>query len=145
MRCQKFCKIGGQYKVKITNRLRFTTRRPKLLNLQKHANTNVNRKCNEQRQKTSDKCSMIMCGDIELNPGPDNSSMSVLTTTLAQIGLEPVSIVGDSNCFFHSVSHQFYRTEARHFEIRSLAIQHLIKCPEHFIESNTDQSWLQYL
>ena len=26
-----------------------------------------------------------------------------------------------------------------------MAIQHLINCPEHFIESNTEQSWSQYL
>ncbi len=39
----------------------------------------------------------------------------------------------------------FYGTEDRHSQIRALAIQHLINCPEHFVEYNTDQSWLQYL
>ena len=48
-------------------------------------------------------------------------------------------------CFFRSVSHQLYGTENRHPQIRALAIQHLINCPEHFVEYNTDQSWLQYL
>ncbi len=47
--------------------------------------------------------------------------------------------------FFRSVSHQLYGTESHHPQIRALAIQHLINCPEHFIEYNTDQSWAQYL
>jgi tRNA nucleotidyltransferase/poly(A) polymerase len=85
-----------------------------------------------------------VCGDIELNPGPANF-MSVLTTRLDRIGLNPVNIVGDGNCFFCSVSHQLYRTEDRHPQIRALAIQHLINRPEYFIEYNTENSWLQYL
>ncbi len=99
-----------------------------------------------QRIKTSYKCLLFVCGDIELNPGPVNTSdMSVLTTRLARIGRKPVNIVGDGNCFFRSVSHQLYGTENHHPQIRALAIQHLINCPEHFVEYNTDQSWLQYL
>jgi hypothetical protein len=99
-----------------------------------------------QRIKTSHKCLLFVCGDIELNPGPVNTSdMSVLTTRLARIGRRPVNIVGDGNCFFRSVSHQLYGTEDRHPQIRALAIQHLINCPEHFVEYNTDQSWMQYL
>ena len=89
---------------------------------------------------------MSLCGDIELNPGPAiNTSMSVLTARLARIGLMPINITGDGNCFFRSVSYQLYQTEDRHAQIRALAIQHLINCPEHFIESNTQQSWVQYL
>jgi hypothetical protein len=80
-----------------------------------------------------------------LNPGPVNTLISILTTRLAQIELQPVNIVGDGNCFFRSVSHQLYQTETYHAQIRALAIQHLINSPEHFIESNTDQSWMQYL
>ena len=103
-------------------------------------------KCNMQRIKTSDRNCLIVSGDVELNPGPVNTSnMSVLTTRLARIGRKPVNIVGDGNCLFRSVSHQLYRTESRHAQIRALAIQHLINCPEHFIESNTEQSWSHYL
>ena len=99
-----------------------------------------------QRIKSSDKRFLFVCGDIELNPGPVNiSSMSVLTTTLAHIGRKPENITGDGNCFFHSVSHQLYGTEDRHPQIRALAIQHFINCPEHFVEYNSDQSWLQYI
>ena len=114
-----------------------------LNNLIKIQNTN---KCNMQRINTSEKRFLFVCGDIELNPGPVNiSSMSVLTTRLARRGRKPVNIVGDGNCFFRSISHQLYGTEDRHPQIRALAIQHLINYPEHFVEYNTDQSWLQYL
>ncbi len=86
---------------------------------------------------------LFVCGDVELNPGPVNTSdMSVLTTRLALIGRKAVNIVGDGNCFFRSVSHQLYGTENHHPQIRALAIQHLINFPEHFVEY---QSWLQYL
>ena len=84
----------------------------------------------------------------ELNPAPvisSGSSMSVLIARLARIGLQPVNIVGDGNCFFCSVSYQLYGTQSYHLQIRALAIQHLITSPEHFIESNTNPSWLQYL
>ena len=38
-----------------------------------------------QRIKTSDTLFLFVCGDIELNPGPVNTSnMSVLTTRLAR-------------------------------------------------------------
>jgi endonuclease/exonuclease/phosphatase (EEP) superfamily protein YafD len=103
-------------------------------------------KCIIQKLETSDKYSLLLCGDIESNPGPVmNTLMSVLTARLARIGLEPVNIAGDGNCFFRSVSYQLYQTEDCHAQIRALAIQHLINCPEHFIESNTQQSWVQYL
>ncbi|XP_028394415.1 OTU domain-containing protein 5-like [Dendronephthya gigantea] len=99
-----------------------------------------------QRVKTSARNILFLSGDVELNPGPENiSNISVLTTRLARIGRKPVNIVGDGNCFFRSISHQLYGTETRHAQIRANAIQHLILCPEYFIESNTEQSWSQYL
>ena len=62
------------------------------------------------------------------------------------MGFAPVNVVGDGNYFFRSVvSHQIYHTETCHAQIQAVAIQHLINCPEHFIESNTDHSWMQYL
>ena len=39
-----------------------------------------------ERIKTSDQRFLFLCGDVELNPGPINTTnMSVLTTTLARI------------------------------------------------------------
>ncbi len=88
-------------------------------------------------------CKVFVCGDIELNPGPVNTSdRSVLMTRLAFIGRKPVNIVGDGNCFF--CSHQLYGTEDHHPQIRAIGKQHLISCPENFVEYNTDQSWLQF-
>ncbi len=139
---KKECLKGS---LKITNKNSSRTRKHKLFKLNNAKIVNTN-KCNVQRIKTSDKCLLFVCGDIELNPGPANTSdMSVLTTRLARIGRKPVNIVGDGNCFFRSESHQLYGTEDRHPQIRAFAIQHLINCPEHFVEYNTDQSWLQYL
>ena len=87
------------------------------LNNSKIPNTN---KCNMRRIKSSDKCFLFVCGDIEFNPGPVNiSSMSVLTTRLARIGRKPVNVIGDGNCFFLSVSHQLYGAEDRHPQIRA--------------------------
>jgi hypothetical protein len=77
-----------------------------------------------QRIKRSDRNFLFVSGDIELNPGPVNtSSMSVLTTWLARIGQKPVNIVGDGNCLFRSVlTHQLYRTESRHAQIRCYSV-----------------------
>ena len=63
-------------------------------------------KCNTnmQRIKTSDRNFLFVSGDVELNPGPVNTSnMSVFTTRLARIGRKPVNIVGEGNCLFRSV------------------------------------------
>ena len=83
----KFAKKESQKRsLKITNKHTSRTRKHKLfkLNSAKIVNTN---KCNVQKIKTSDKCLLFVCGDIELNPGPVNTSdMSVLTTRLARIG-----------------------------------------------------------
>ena len=142
---RKPTKFAKKECLKITNKHTSRTRKHKLFKLN-NAKIVYTNKCNVQRIKTSNKCLLFLCGDIELNPGPVNTSdMSVLMTRLARIGRKPVNIVGDGNCFFRSVSHQLYGTEDRHSQIRAIAIQHLINCPEHFVEYNTDQSWLQYL
>ena len=129
-----------------TRKVHKRTKKHKLLKLSRtKILSTATSKCDKQRLKTSARCSLLVCGDIELNPGPVSNPMSVLTIRLARLGLKPVNIVGDGNCFFRSVSHQIYHTETHHAQIRALAIQHLINSPEHFIESNTDQSWMQYL
>ena len=129
-----------------TRKIHKPTKKHKLLKLGRtKILSTATSKCDKQRLKTSARCSLLVCGDIELNPGPLSNHMSVLTIRLARLGLKPVNIAGDGNCFFRSVSHQIYHTETHHAQIRALAIQHLINSPEHFIESNTDQSWMQYL
>ncbi len=81
---KKECQKGS---LKITNKNTSRTRKYKLFKLNNAKIFNTN-KCNVQRIKTSDKCLLFVCGDIELNPGPVNTSdMSVLTTRLARIGV----------------------------------------------------------
>ncbi len=129
-----------------TRKVHKHTKKHKLLKLSRtKILSTATSKCDKQRVKTSARCSLLVCGDIELNPRPVSNPMSVLTIRLARLGLKPVYIVGNRNCFFRSVSHQIYHTETHHAQIRALAIQHLINSPEHFIESNIDQSWMQYL
>ena len=144
-RARKLQKFIKKETLKTANLRASRTKQHKLctLNNPKVQNTN---KCNMQRMETANKRFLFVCGDIELNPGPINiSHMTNLTTRLARIGRKPANIVGDGNCFFRSISHQLYGTEVRHPQIRALAIQHLINNPEHFVEYNTDQSWLHYL
>lgn len=47
--------------------------------------------------------------------------------------------------FFRALSHQLYGTAAYHLQVRAVGIEHLRNHPEHFIESNVEYSWLQYL
>ena len=123
------------WKCPCTRKTRKPTQKHKLLKLSKtKILSTATSKCDKQRLKTSARCSLLVCGDIELNPGPVSNPISVLTIRLARLGLKPVNIVGDGNCFFRSVSHQIYHTETHHAQIRALAIQHLINSPEHFIE-----------
>ena len=102
-------------------------------------------KCDFQRILTSNKKHLLISGDVERNPGPTSDLLFVLINRLFRIGRQPVNILGDGNCFFRSISHQFYENDSQHAQIRAHAIQHLILCPEYFIESNTEQSWSQYL
>ena len=92
--------------------------------------------------------------DVETNPGPlDQSSnpeqplhsVSLLETTLSQLGRIPLDVGGGGDCFFRAVSHQLYGTPNNHYQVRSLGIHHLLHNPEKFIESNTGHSWQEYL
>ena len=148
---KNLCTVKKQLKTScqskhICHKDRSKTSRRKLFS-HKEVNACSTDKCNKQRLKTYERLTLIMCGDVELNPGPDNNgtAMSVFNARLARIGLAVINIVGNGNCFFHSVSHQLYKTETYHTQIRAVGIQHLINCHKQFIESNTEQSWMQYL
>ena len=71
--------------------------------------------------------------------------MYVLTQRLRTIGLRPLDIGGDGDCFLKAVSHQLCGTPDCHFAIRDAGIQYLREHPEEFIESNVANSWLGYL
>lgn len=100
---------------------------------------------------------LLLSGDIEMNPGPtenvinksicfssqDNSIL--LTTRLHRHGLRPLDVGGGGDCFFRAVAHQLYGETNFHLNIRALGVDYLREHPERFIESNSENSWLQYL
>ena len=47
--------------------------------------------------------------------------------------------------FFLELSHQLYGDSSHHLHIREVGFQYLRDNPESFIESNTEQSWNDYL
>ena len=69
----------------------------------------------------------------------------VLTQRLSELGLRPLDVGGDGDCFFKAVSHQLFGTPNSHLAIRHAGIQYLRNSPEQFIESNVANSWLEYL
>ena len=70
---------------------------------------------------------------------------AVLTQRLRTIGLRPLDVCGDGDCFFKVVLHQSCGSPDCHFAIRDAGIQYLREYPEEFIESNVANSWLGYL
>jgi len=105
---------------------------------------------------------LLMSGDVERNPGPftmfQNSVcrtvntcrrrlpiMLLLRERLAQYNLASLDVGGDGNCFFKTISHKLFGNSIYHLQIRSDGIQYLREHPERFIESNTENSWLEYL
>ena len=46
--------------------------------------------------------------------------------------------------FFRAVAHQLYGNPKFHLNIRALAVQYLRQHSERFIESNSENSWLEY-
>lgn len=98
---------------------------------------------------------LLTSGDIELNPDPRQNlnsrtilsvgSTMLLNLRLCQLGLRPVDVGGDGDCFFRSVSHQLYGNTNHHLLIRQAGVQYLSNSPERFIESNTENSWNEYI
>ena len=94
-------------------------------------------------------------GDIELNPGPQQNvnsqtilsvcSTMLLNLRLHQLGLRPIDVGGEGDCFFRAVSHQLYGNPNHHLQIRQAGVQYLSNNPERFIESNTENSWIEYI
>ena len=64
---------------------------------------------------------------------------------LHQFGLKHQDVGGAGDCFFRAGSHQLYGNPNSHRNIRAAWIQFLRDNPERFIESNLEQSWIQYL
>ena len=98
---------------------------------------------------------LLLSGDIELNPGPSakntRSSDKLITTNvilenrLDELGLRPLDVGGEGDCFFRAISHQLYNDSSHHLDIRASGVQYMRESPERFIESNVENSWEQYL
>nr|XP_058970584.1 OTU domain-containing protein DDB_G0284757-like [Pocillopora verrucosa] len=100
---------------------------------------------------------LMTSGDIELNPGPElhvnvntETTVSVGSTILlnfrlCQLGLRPLDVGGAGDCFFRAVSHQLYGDPCHHLHVRQTGSDYLRANPERFIESNTQNSWNEYL
>ena len=97
---------------------------------------------------------LLISGDIELNPGPQQNvntqtTLSLGSTILSnfrlrQLGLGSVDVGGAGDGFFRAVSHQLYGDPCHRLHVRQAGINYLRANPEHFIESNTENSWNEY-
>ena len=54
-------------------------------------------------------------------------------------------LVVKATVFFRAVSHQLYCDPNHHLLIRQAGVQYLSNNPERFIESNTENSWDEYI
>ena len=59
--------------------------------------------------------------------------------------MRPVDVGGEGDCFFRAVSHQLYGGPNHHLVIRQAGVQYLNNNPKRFIESNTENSWNEYI
>ena len=87
---------------------------------------------------------LLTSGDIELNPGPDQNlnSQTILSVTstmlnlrLRQLGLRPVDVGGEGDCFFRAVSHQLNGDRNHHLLIRQAGVQYLSSNPERLLKA----------
>ena len=71
----------------------------------------------------------------------------LLNFRLCQLGLRPVDIGNEGDCFFQAVSHQLYGDPSHHYYLlnRQAGVQYLGNNSERFIESNTENSWNEYI
>ena len=98
---------------------------------------------------------LMMSGDIELNSGPLTNVSSkvraslpaynIVENKLEQLGLRPLDVGGEGDCFFRAISHQLYGDSNHHLDIRIAGVNYLRETHERFIESNIESSWMQYL
>ena len=68
-----------------------------------------------------------------------------MQSILGALCLQSIDVGGAGDCFFRSVSHQFYGNSNHHMHICTAGVQFMRDNPERFTESNTKNSWLRYL
>ena len=105
----------------------------------------------------STKRKLLLSNDVEINPGPDKDESNQVVITfvpdplrlleqrLYLLGMRPLDVGGAGDCLFRAVSHQLYGHPDLHFDIRISGVEYMRENPERFIESNSENSWSEYL
>ena len=72
---------------------------------------------------------------------------SLLNNRFNKIGFQPLDVGGLGDCFFRAISHhdQLYGDPNDHVYIRMSGVEYMKDNPERFIESNTENCWMEYL
>ena len=70
---------------------------------------------------------------------------SLLNNRFNKIGFQPLDVGGLGDCFFRAISHQLYGDPNGHVYIRMSGVEYMKDNPERFIESNTENCWMEYL
>ena len=151
-RCDCFFTNFANLKRWAANKLLQNSKQASMHSLAEHKTV---KSCSCTKRNCASKMKLLMSGDIELNPGPeqnvcDQTALSVGSTVLLnyrlrQLGLRPHDVGGAGDCFFRAVSHQLYGDSSHHLHVREVGVQYLRDNPESFIESNTEHSWNDYL
>ena len=115
--------------------------------------------CNDLKSEhyCSFKRKLLLSNDVEVNPGPDKDKRNQVALTfvpdplclleqrLYLLGMRPLDVGGAGDCLFRAVSHQLYGHPDLHFDIRNSGVEYMRENPERFIESNSENSWSEYL
>ena len=115
--------------------------------------------CNNLKSEhyCSSKRKLLLSNDVEVNPGPDNDKRNQVSLTfvpdhlclleqrLYLLGMRPLDDGGAGDCLYRAVSHQLYGHPDLHFHIRISGVEYMRENPERFIESNSENSWSEYL
>ena len=80
---------------------------------------------------------LMLSGDIELNPGPLNSIPvhNVLENRLQQLGLKPLDVGGEGDCFFKTISHQLYGDCNHHLDVRNAGVKYMSEIQSDFLKA----------
>ena len=116
-------------------------------------NHKITKSTSSTRRHCVSRMKLLTSGDIELNPGSEQNlnsqtilsfgSTMLLNLRLRQLGLRPADVGDGGDCFF---SEQFLISDpSHHLLIRQVGVQYLSNNPERFIESNTENSWNEYI
>ena len=71
---------------------------------------------------------------------------NIVENRLEQLGLRPLDVGGEGDCFFRAISHQLYGDCNHHLDIRIAGVNYLRENPERFIANmSTPGTWCDNL